>query len=273
MDREKLHRLLRLGLEKGASDIHFQVGYLPLYRFHGELVELRYKVLTPKDTEEIAKHLLEQDETSTESGLQRARPRLRAARRGPLPGQHLAPAALLQHRPARHPAADQGLRGSQPARRPRRHRPASPGLRARHRRHRHGQVHHPRDDDQRGQPQPEGEDRDRRGSDRVRLHPRQEHHHPARDRHRHRVLPGRAARRPAPGSGRHHGRRDARPRDRRHLAQGGRDRPPGLLDDPHRATSPRRSTASSPSSRSRSSSRCGPGWRTTSRRSCRCACW
>jgi twitching motility protein PilT len=62
MDREKLHRLLRLGLEKGASDIHFQVGYLPLYRFHGELVELRYKVLTPKDTEEIVEHLLENDE-------------------------------------------------------------------------------------------------------------------------------------------------------------------------------------------------------------------
>lgn len=59
MEREKLHRLLRLGVEKGASDIHFQVGCLPLYRFHGELVELRYKVLTPNDTEEIAKILLE----------------------------------------------------------------------------------------------------------------------------------------------------------------------------------------------------------------------
>jgi len=61
MDREKLHRLLRLGIEKGASDIHFQVGYLPLYRFHGELVELRYKVLTAKDTEAIARMLLESD--------------------------------------------------------------------------------------------------------------------------------------------------------------------------------------------------------------------
>jgi twitching motility protein PilT len=59
MDREKLYRLLRLGIEKGASDIHFQVGYLPLYRFHGDLVELRYKVLTPKDTETIARLLLE----------------------------------------------------------------------------------------------------------------------------------------------------------------------------------------------------------------------
>jgi twitching motility protein PilT len=59
MDREKLHRLLRLGIEKGASDIHFQVGYLPLYRFHGELIELRYKVFTAKDTEAITRMLLE----------------------------------------------------------------------------------------------------------------------------------------------------------------------------------------------------------------------
>jgi twitching motility protein PilT len=59
MDRERLHKLLRLGFEKGASDIHFQVGYLPLYRFNGELVELRYKVLTPADTEAIARLLIE----------------------------------------------------------------------------------------------------------------------------------------------------------------------------------------------------------------------
>ena len=39
MEREKLYRLLRLGLEKGASDIHFQVDYLPLYRFHGDSYE------------------------------------------------------------------------------------------------------------------------------------------------------------------------------------------------------------------------------------------
>ena len=61
MERDKLYRLLRLGIEKGASDIHFQVGYLPLYRFHGDLVELRYKVLTAKDTEAIAKMLLESE--------------------------------------------------------------------------------------------------------------------------------------------------------------------------------------------------------------------
>ena len=61
MEREKLYRLLRLGIEKGASDIHLQVGYLPLYRFNGDLVELRYKVLSAKDTEAIAKMLMEGD--------------------------------------------------------------------------------------------------------------------------------------------------------------------------------------------------------------------
>jgi twitching motility protein PilT len=66
MEREKLYRLLRLGLEKGASDIHFQVGYLPLYRFHGELVELRYKVLTPQDTQEIVRILIEDDPAGQE---------------------------------------------------------------------------------------------------------------------------------------------------------------------------------------------------------------
>ena len=62
MDRERLTRFLRLGFEKGASDIHFQAGYLPLYRFNGELVELRYKELTPDDTQAIANLLIEPSE-------------------------------------------------------------------------------------------------------------------------------------------------------------------------------------------------------------------
>ncbi len=69
MEREKLNRLLRLGIEKGASDIHFQVGNLPLYRFNGNLVELRYKVLTPEDTEVIARMLLEGDPRGEEMGF------------------------------------------------------------------------------------------------------------------------------------------------------------------------------------------------------------
>src|SRR5262245_66695808 len=66
MDREKLNRLLRLGIEKGASDIHFQAGNLPLYRFNGSLVELRFKVLTPSDTEAIARMLMEGDPRARE---------------------------------------------------------------------------------------------------------------------------------------------------------------------------------------------------------------
>jgi twitching motility protein PilT len=69
MDRERLHRLLRLGFEKGASDIHFQVGYLPLYRFNGELVELKYKILTTADTEAIARLLLEFNPSKSLDGV------------------------------------------------------------------------------------------------------------------------------------------------------------------------------------------------------------
>ncbi len=69
MDREKLQRLLRLGIEKGASDIHFQVGHLPLYRFNGNLVELRYKVLTAEDTEAMARMLLEGDPRENETAF------------------------------------------------------------------------------------------------------------------------------------------------------------------------------------------------------------
>ncbi len=59
-DKSTLLRLLRKGLETGASDIHFQVGYFPLYRFNGQLVELRYKELDHDDTNEIARLLLEE---------------------------------------------------------------------------------------------------------------------------------------------------------------------------------------------------------------------
>lgn len=72
MNQEKLRRLLRLGFEKGASDIHFQVGYLPLYRFNGELVELRYKELTAADTEAIARLLIEDTHYKSIEAVQEA---------------------------------------------------------------------------------------------------------------------------------------------------------------------------------------------------------
>ena len=69
MDKETLHRLLTLGLKKGASDIHFQVGCLPLYRFNGELIELKYKELTADDTASIAKLLMANDEARFQEGF------------------------------------------------------------------------------------------------------------------------------------------------------------------------------------------------------------
>ena len=255
MDREKLYRLLRLGIEKGASDIHFQVGYLPLYRFNGDLVELRYKVLTEKDTEAIVKLLLEDDprgETMDFNEIDlayelpsegRFRVNISRQRRTYNVVLRVIP---LQIRTFEELNLPNVLRDLAQLRR---------GYVLDHRCHRHGQVDDPRDDDRGSQPRAEGEDHHDRGSDRVRVHPRQEHHHPARDRHRHRRLPRRAAGRPAPGPGRDHGRRDARPRDRRHLAQGGRDGPHWSSPRSTPATWPPPSTAWSPSSRRRSSSR------------------
>ena len=72
---------------------------------------------------------------------------------------------------------------------------------------------------------------------------------PARGRPGHRLVQARAAPRAAPGPGRDPGRRDARRGDRRDRAVRRRDRPPRALDAPHASTRPRRSTASSTSSR------------------------
>ncbi len=38
MDRNAFHKLLAFGVERGVSDIHFEVGYPPHYRLHGELL-------------------------------------------------------------------------------------------------------------------------------------------------------------------------------------------------------------------------------------------
>jgi twitching motility protein PilT len=60
MDRSALHKLLAFGIERGASDIHFEVGYTPHYRLHGELLSaIKVPPLTPHDTEAIARMILE----------------------------------------------------------------------------------------------------------------------------------------------------------------------------------------------------------------------
>lgn len=60
MDRVSFHKLLAFGIEKGVSDIHFEVGYPPHYRLHGELLgATKVPPLVAGDTEAIASMILE----------------------------------------------------------------------------------------------------------------------------------------------------------------------------------------------------------------------
>jgi twitching motility protein PilT len=62
MTHEQLLNLLTLGVKKGASDIHLEAGYAPVYRINGELFQARLDKLTPQDTEEIARDILGKDD-------------------------------------------------------------------------------------------------------------------------------------------------------------------------------------------------------------------
>jgi Tfp pilus assembly pilus retraction ATPase PilT len=61
MDRNPtFHKLLAFGIDRGVSDIHFEVGYPPHYRLHGELLgAIKVPPLIAADTESIAKMILE----------------------------------------------------------------------------------------------------------------------------------------------------------------------------------------------------------------------
>src|ERR1051325_5247747 len=60
MDRNAFHKLLAFGVERGVSDIHFEVGYPPHYRLHGELLgAIKVPPLSAPDTEAIARMILE----------------------------------------------------------------------------------------------------------------------------------------------------------------------------------------------------------------------
>jgi len=60
MDRNAFHKLLAFGIDKAVSDIHFEVGYPPHYRLHGELLgAIKVPPLSASDTEAIARMILE----------------------------------------------------------------------------------------------------------------------------------------------------------------------------------------------------------------------
>jgi len=62
MNQEQLIQLLTLGVRRGASDIHFEVGYPPSYRIFGDLVAARLEPLTADDTEAIARVVVGPDD-------------------------------------------------------------------------------------------------------------------------------------------------------------------------------------------------------------------
>src|ERR1700733_14145552 len=60
MDRTAFLKLLAFGIEREVSDIHFEVGYPPHYRLHGELLgAIKVPPLSAQDTEAIARMILE----------------------------------------------------------------------------------------------------------------------------------------------------------------------------------------------------------------------
>ena len=60
LDKGSLHKLLAFGVERGVSDIHFEVGYPPHYRLHGELLgAIKVPPLSAQDTESIARLIME----------------------------------------------------------------------------------------------------------------------------------------------------------------------------------------------------------------------
>jgi len=60
MDIELLHKLLVNAVQKGASDVHLQVGYPPLMRVNGELLEVKYRPLQSSDTRAMAEEITTQ---------------------------------------------------------------------------------------------------------------------------------------------------------------------------------------------------------------------
>jgi twitching motility protein PilT len=58
MPPPSLHQLLKVMLDKGASDLHLTTGSPPQLRIDGELVPLRVEALTPVDTKQLCYSVL-----------------------------------------------------------------------------------------------------------------------------------------------------------------------------------------------------------------------
>src|SRR4051812_18011635 len=58
MDKETMNKLLTVGVQNGASDIHFRPGDPPTYRVNGTLRALKAEKLLPAHTKQIALNLI-----------------------------------------------------------------------------------------------------------------------------------------------------------------------------------------------------------------------
>ncbi|MFL5322286.1 MAG: type IV pilus twitching motility protein PilT [Myxococcaceae bacterium] len=58
MDKETMNKLLTVGVQNGASDIHFRPGDPPTYRVNGSLRALKAEKLLPAHTKQIALNLI-----------------------------------------------------------------------------------------------------------------------------------------------------------------------------------------------------------------------
>jgi len=60
MDAQLFKKLLVAAINKNASDIHLQVGASPMFRVNGELLQVKFAPLTPKNTHAIVDEILSQ---------------------------------------------------------------------------------------------------------------------------------------------------------------------------------------------------------------------
>ena len=69
MDQEQLNKLLTFGIQRGVSDIHFAAGYRPHYRVKGDLLAAKYSPITPQDTIDIARMLMDNPQWDPDSTM------------------------------------------------------------------------------------------------------------------------------------------------------------------------------------------------------------
>jgi twitching motility protein PilT len=60
MDSQLFKKLLIAAINKNASDIHLQVGASPMFRVNGELFQVKFGSLSPKDTHSVVDEILSQ---------------------------------------------------------------------------------------------------------------------------------------------------------------------------------------------------------------------